>query len=180
MHGRPAFRYHRLVRLLSLLTVSLLAATASADPAPLPFEVVRVLGNTKQVLVYDHAHDTHVLLAPGSKFDDYVVIDVSGIGLTLEKQQERFTVYPRAARGLALDLEPHKASPGPPVIYSKTGATPAPAQVAAAPAPVAAPKVATRDASNAKTRMAGDLASLLTNDAKRVGSSPTRAAKLKP
>lgn len=152
------------MRLLSLLAVSLLTATASANPAPLPFEVVRVLANTKQVLVYDQEHNTHVLLAPGSKFNDYVVVDVSGVGLTVEKDQERFTVYPRAARGLALDLEPHKKSPGPPVIYSK------------APAPqVPAPPVATRVASNAKTQMAGDLASLLTKDSKpRVRSSSQR------
>lgn len=170
------------MRLLSLLTVSLLTATtAFADPAPLPFEVVRVLGSTKQVLVFDVQHNTHVLLAPGSKFDDYLVIDVSGIGLILERNQERFTVYPRAARGLALELEPNKAAPGPPVIYSKNGPTTEPAQVAAAPAPqVVAPQVATPASSKAKTQIAGELASLLTNESKHRGFSPTRAAKLKP
>lgn len=170
------------MRLLSLLTVSLLTATAFADPAPLPFEVVRVLGSTKQVLVFDVQHNTHVLLAPGSTFDDYLVIDVSGIGLILEKNQERFTVYPRAARGLALELEPNKAAPGPPVIYSKNGPTAAPSQVAAAPTPpVAAPQVAAPVARTAgKTQVAGELASLLTTESRHRGSSPTRAAKLKP
>jgi hypothetical protein len=167
------------VRLISLLTVSLLAATASADSAPLPFEVIRVLPNTKQVLVYDRANDTHVLLAPGSKVDDYVVVEISGVGLTLEKQAERLTVYPRAAKGLVMELEPDKNRP--PVIYSKSGPAAAPAQVAAAQAPQA-PQIAARTSGEAKTRIATDLASLLAVDAspRGRGSSPTRAAKLKP
>lgn len=187
MQRHPTFRYPWCVRLLSLLTVSLLAATASADPAPsspLPFEVIRVLPSTKQVLVYDRALNTHVLLAPGSKIGDYAVVDVSGIGLILEKQQERFTVYPRAAKGLVLDLEPEKSKNNPPVIFSKVGPDAAPVQVVAAPArQVAAPQVAARSGADAKkTRLASDLGSLLAVEPQRRvrGSSGAQGAKLKP
>lgn len=172
--------------MLTLLAVSLLAGAASADPAPFPFEVIRVLPSTKQVLVYDRALDTHVLLAPGSKVGDYVVVEISGVGLTLENKQERFTVYPRAARGLVMELEPNKNSP--PVIYSKAGpaAPAAPARIVAAPAPqVAAPQVVTRNAAEpnpktaeSKTGNATDLASLLTVDS-RPRSSSAQAAKRK-
>lgn len=116
------------MRLLSILTVTLFAATASADPRTLPFEVVHVLSNTQQVLVYDRAHDTHVLLTAGSSFEDYLVVEISGIGVTMESQQERFTVYPRAARGLALHLEPNENRL--PAVYSKVEPAPVPAQVA--------------------------------------------------
>jgi len=153
--------------------VSLLAATASADTGPIPFEVIRLLPETQQALVFDRGHNTHVLLAPGSTFDDYIVVEITGVGLTLQKQQERVTVHPRAAKGLALELEPKKGAP--PAIYSKTTPTPPP-QVAATPAP-AAPKVATADK---KTRVATDLAALLTTDSKPRAAGPSAAAKLKP
>lgn len=178
------------MRLLAALTVSLVAATASADPGPLPFEVIRVMANTQQVLVYDRAHNTHVLLAPGTTFEDYAVIEVSGIGLVVEKDKERFTVYPRAAKGLALELEPNKNAL--PQIYSTTNPVPSPAQVAAAspiaaPAPVtaptkgAAPRIAARS-TDAKTRIAADLASLLSTDTnvRKSGWSSSARAKLKP
>ena len=105
------------MRLLCILTVTLFAATASADPRTLPFEVVHVLGNTQQVLVYDRAHNTHVLLAAGSSFEDYLVVEIRGIGVTMESQQERFTVYPLAAQGLALHLESSENRL--PAVYSK-------------------------------------------------------------
>jgi hypothetical protein len=167
------------VRLLTLLTVSLLAGTASADTSKLSFEVVRLLPETNQALVFDRGHNTHVLLTAGATFEDYVVVEISGVGLTLQKQQERFTVHPIAAKGLALDLEPKKNAL--PVIYSNQKPTPGPAQVAAAPkvAPPKAesPKVATR--TDSKTRLGADLASLLT-DTKPRAQSPSHAAKLKP
>ena len=117
------------MRLLCILTVTLVAATASAGPRTLPFDVVNVLPNTHQVLVYDRAHNTHVLLAAGSNFEDYVVVEISGIGVTMESQQERFTVYPRAAQGLALDLD-QSSKNRLPAIFSKVEPAPAPAQVA--------------------------------------------------
>jgi hypothetical protein len=115
------------MRLVGVLFAVLLA-TSSAYAEPLPFEIVRMLPETSQVLVFDRAHNTHVLLQPGAKFDDYVVIDVSGLSMTVEKQQERLVVYPKEAKFLALNLLPRdpKASPLPPVIYGKSAPAPAP------------------------------------------------------
>jgi hypothetical protein len=108
-----------------LLVVALLgSATARAD-TPLPFEIVRMLPETNQVLVYDRAHNTHVLLQPGSMFEDYVVVDINGLGMTVEKQQQRYLVYPHEAKYLALNVlpPPANAPAPPPVIY---GTSPAP------------------------------------------------------
>lgn len=170
------------MRLLSFVMVSLLAATASADPTPpVSFEVIRLMPETQQALVFDRGHNTHVLLAPGSTFDDFTVVEISGVGLTLQKQQERLVVHPRAAKGLALDLEPRKNAP--PAIYSKTTpAAPDPVAVAPVSTPkapqVAAPKaVVTTDK---KTSVGTDLASLLTTNSKPRIAGPSPAAKLKP
>lgn len=162
--------------------VSLLAATASADPTPpVSFEVIRLMPETQQALVLDRGHNTHVLLAPGSSFDDYTVVEITGVGLTLQKQQERLVVHPRAAKGLALDLEPKKNAP--PAIYSKT-TPPAPDPVAVAPVSPKAPQVAAPKAvattTDKKTSVATDLASLLTSDSRPRIAGPSRAAKLKP
>lgn len=107
-----------------VLAVVLFGSTARAD-TPLPFEIVRMLPETNQVLVYDRAHNTHVLLQAGSMFEDYVVIEISGLGMTVEKQQQRFLVYPHEAKYLALNVlpPPPNAPPPPPVIY---GTSPAP------------------------------------------------------
>jgi len=115
-----------------LLAVVLATSTAYAESVP--FEIVRMLPETNQVLVFDRAHNTHVLLQPGAKFDDYVVIEVSGLKLTVEKQQERFVVYPREAKYLALNVLPRdqNVAPPPPVIYGKSvpAQVPVPTQVA--------------------------------------------------
>jgi hypothetical protein len=124
------FRYRYRMRLICILTVTLLAATVSADPRSLPFEIVNVLPNTQQVLVYDRAHNTHVLLAAGSNFEDYLVVEIKGIGVTMESQQERFTVYPRAAKGLALYLDEASSNNRPPAVYSQVEPAVAPVQVA--------------------------------------------------
>jgi hypothetical protein len=145
------------MRLVGVL-LAVLLATSSAYADPLPFEVVRMLPETSQVLVFDRAHNTHVLLQPGAKFDDYVVVEVSGMSMTVEKQQERFVVYPKEAKFLALNLLPRdpKAPPAPPVIYGKSAPALAPAQVAdAKPA-----DLKTRDAkktSDAKVQVAQGL-----------------------
>lgn len=112
------FRYRYRMRLLCILTVMLLAATASADSRTVPFEIVNVMPSTQQVLVFDRAHNTHVLLAAGSTFEDYLVVEVRGIGVTMEREQERFTVYPRAAQGLVLYLDESNQN-RPPAIYSQ-------------------------------------------------------------
>ncbi len=124
------FRYRYGMRLLCFLTVTLLAATVSADPRSLPFEIVNVLPNTQQVLVYDRVHNTHVLLAAGSNFEDYLVVEIKGIGVTMESQQERFTVYPRAAKGLALYLDEASSHNRPPAVYSQVEPASATVQVA--------------------------------------------------
>ena len=150
---------------------------------PLSFEVIRLLPETQQALVYDRGHNTHVLLAPGATFDDYVVVEITGVGLTVQKQQERYTVHPKAARGLALELEPKKNAP--PAIYSKT-TTAAPGQVAVT-TPAAQPQAVpgsipvppTTKMAEKKTRVATDLASLLTDSRPRV-AGPSASAKLKP
>jgi hypothetical protein len=119
------------MRLAGALLATLLT-TSAAYADKVPFEIVRMLPETQQVLVFDRAHNTHVLLQPGSQFEDYVVIEVSGIEMTVEKQQQRFTVYPREAQHLALNLLPRDpaAAPQAPVIYGKSIAAPAPTQVA--------------------------------------------------
>jgi hypothetical protein len=117
------------MRQLCILAVTFVAATAAADPRTVPFEIVNVLPTTQQVLVYDRAHNTHVLLAAGSSFEDFLVVEISGIGVIMENQQERFTVYPRAAHGLALHLESNQNRL--PAIYSKVEPPRAPSQIAA-------------------------------------------------
>jgi hypothetical protein len=118
------------MRLLSMLTVTLLAATAYADTPTVPVEVVHVLPDTQQVLVYDKVKNTHVLLTVGSAVGDDVVVEIDGIGMTLENaQNERFTVYPRAAQGLALNLDKTTKSDLP-AVYSSVDPMNAPAQVA--------------------------------------------------
>lgn len=112
------------MRALCILTVTLLAATAFAEPKTVPFEIVNVLPETQQVLVYDRARNTHVLLAPSSVLDDFTVVEITGIGVVVENNQERFTVYPRAARGLALNLHKSKTKRLP-AIYSTTPRPPA-------------------------------------------------------
>lgn len=148
-----------------LLAVVLASSTAYADSVP--FEIVRMLPETNQVLVFDRAHNTHVLLQPGAKFDDYVVIEVSGLKLIVEKQQERFVVYPREAKFLALNVLPRdqNLAPPPPVIYGKS--VPAPAQV---PAAVQVADVKKADAKKPvdKSQVAHDLAFAL-------AQGPTRA-----
>jgi hypothetical protein len=141
------------MRLLCILVVTLITATASADPGKPPFEIVSVLPSTKQVLVYDQAHNTHVLLAEGSTFEDYLVVEIGGIGVTMEREQQRFVVYPRAAQQLALELEPSKTVL--PKVFSKLESAP----VKIAPIPVRVAQTAA--ATDAKKRMAAELASML-------------------
>jgi len=112
-----------------LLFVVLATSTASADTPPLPFEIVSMLPETNQVLIYDRAHKTHVLLQPGSTFEDYTVLEIHGVDMIVEKQQQRFTVYPREAKYLSLNLYPPPPSQ-PPIIFTKSAAAPAPARVA--------------------------------------------------
>jgi hypothetical protein len=157
------------MRLAGVLLAVVLATTSTASADPLPFEIVRMLPETNQVLVFDRAHNTHVLLQPGSKFDDYVVVEVSGLDMVVEKQQQRFVVYPREARYLALTLFPRdqNAPPQPPVIYGKSVPAPIPGQVADAKSAKPA---------DTKVKVGRDLASALVY-------APTRALpslKLKP
>lgn len=122
-----------LTRLLGVL-VAVVLATSTAHADPLPFEIVRMLPETSQVLVFDRAHNTHVLLQPGATFGDYTVVSISGIDMIVEKAQERFVVYPKEAKFLALTVLPPKqnAAPQPPVIYGRSApaAAPAPAVIA--------------------------------------------------
>lgn len=114
-----------------MLTVTLVAATASADPHSVPFEVIHVLPDTQQVLVLDKEHNTHKLLTVGSAVGDDVVIAIDGIGMTLEDaNSDRFMVYPRAAQGLALALDKGTKSDLP-AVFSTTEPTPAPVEIAA-------------------------------------------------
>jgi hypothetical protein len=162
--------------------LALVLATSTAHASPLPFEIVRMLPETNQVLVFDRAHNTHVLLQPGATFDDYVVIEISGIAMTVEKQQERFVVYPREAKFLALSVLPRdqSAAPQPPVIYGRNQPVPA-----IAPATVVA--VTTRDAkkaNEAKTQVAQGLATALVQaparTAPRLPTLTTTIAPAKP
>jgi hypothetical protein len=161
------------MRLVSVLVVmGLVTSTAYADKVP--FEIVRMLPETTQVLVYDRAHNTHVLLQPGSQFGDYVVIEVSGIAMTVEKQQQRFTVYPREAQHLALNILPRdqNAPVQPPVIYGKSAPAPAPIQVAEANAIVAKAVDAKTTEAKAidakKTQVAREFALVLADSPPRV------------
>ena len=106
------------------VVLALVLASSAAYAERLPFEIVRLLPETDQVLVYDRANHTHVLLQPGSKFEDYTVIDVGGLDMVIEKDQQRFTVYPREAKFLSLSVLP-RAATQPPVIYTKAGPSPA-------------------------------------------------------
>lgn len=114
------------MRALCFLTVTLLTATASASPRTLPFEIVTVLPDTHQVLVLDKVHNTHLLLGVGSTFEDNLIVEINGIGVLMESNQEQFIVYPKAAKGLALELrDPHRVRL--PTIYGKVELVPAPA-----------------------------------------------------
>ncbi|HEY4178293.1 MAG TPA: hypothetical protein VGM90_15705 [Kofleriaceae bacterium] len=118
------------MRLLCMLTVTLFAATASADTHTVNVEVVRVLPDTQQVLVLDKTRNTHVLLTVGSAVGDDIVVSIDGIGMTLEtRENERFTVYPRAAQGLALNLDKSTKNDLP-AVYSTVEPTPASTEVA--------------------------------------------------
>ena len=157
-----------------LLAVVLATSTAYADSVP--FEIVRMLPETNQVLVFDRVHNTHVLLQPGAKFDDYVVVEISGLKLIVEKQQERFVVYPREAKYLALNVLPRdqNLAPPPPVIYGKSVPAPVPAQVADAKTLAVktadAKPVDTKKPVDAKSQLAQDLAYALAQT-----PTPTRA-----
>lgn len=140
------------MRLTGVLLATVLAtSTAYADSVP--FEIVRMLPETSQVLVFDRAHNTHVLLQPGAKFDDYVVVEISGLKLIVEKAQERFVVYPREAKFLALNVLPRdqNVAPPPPVIYGKSVPAPVPAQVAGTPTLDVKTADATKPVNAAKT-----------------------------
>lgn len=175
------------MRLVGVL-VAVVLATSTAKADPLPFEIVRMLPETSQVLVFDRAHNTHVLLQPGAKFGDYTVIQISGIDMVVEKAQERFVVYPKEAKFLALTVLPREqnAAPQPPVIYGRSApAVPAPApaaQVADVKRPADAKKT-----NESKAQVAQGLAMVLAetpSHAKpRVASpslTPAPTSKLKP
>lgn len=121
-----------MLKRLAGVVVAVVLATSTAQADPLPFEIVRMLPETSQVLVFDRAHNTHVLLQPGAKFDDYTVIEIRGIDMIVEKAQQRFVVYPREAKFLALTVLPpaQNAAPQPPVIYGRSAPAALPAQVA--------------------------------------------------
>lgn len=157
-----------------LLAVVLATSTAYADSVP--FEIVRMLPETNQVLVFDRAHNTHVLLQPGAKFDDYTVIEVSGLKLTVEKQQERFVVYPREAKYLALNVLPRdqNIAPPPPVIYGKSVPAAIQGQVAAA-TPVAVPPIAATPV--AVTPVAATPIAVTAVDAKKPVDAKAQAAQ---
>jgi hypothetical protein len=185
------------------LAVVLSTSTAYANTNPLPFDIVRMLPETKQVLVYDRASNKHVLLEPGATFDDYVIIDISGFEMIVEKEQQRFAVYPRDAKLLALSVLPRDLNTParPPVIYGKSVPAPVLPQVADAKTIDTKTRVAktidakTTDAktSNAQTvdpnkQVARDLASVLAFTPPRTtprpptpaSSSTLHSAKLKP
>ena len=122
------------MRLVGILFAVVLFGSAAYADTPLPFEIVRMLPETNQVLIFDRAHNTHVLLQPGSMFEDYVVVDVSGLGMTVEKQQQRYLVYPHEAKYLALNVlpPPPNAPATPPIIYGTSPAPLLPDRVASA------------------------------------------------
>ncbi len=130
------------MRLLGVL-LTLVLATSRTFADPVPFEIVHLLSDTGQVLVFDRAHNTHVLLQPGSQFGDYTVIEINDVSMTVEKQQERFVVYPREARTLTLTVYATAASKDP-VLFSTTA--PGPARVADAKAPGAKPAASAKAA----------------------------------
>lgn len=112
----------------ALVTLALSASSSFADRPP--FEVVRVLPETSQVLVYDRADDTHVLLAPGSMLHDYTLVELSGIGMIVERGAERITMYPKGAQDIALDLTPNHPVPSP-AVFGKLPFAPGSGTVAA-------------------------------------------------
>jgi len=118
---------------LAGVVLAVVLATSIANADPLPFEIVRMLPETNQVLVFDRGHNTHVLLQPGVTFGDYTVVEISGIDMIVQKGAERFVVYPKEAKFLALTVLPPKqnAAPQPPVIYGRSNpaAAPAPAVI---------------------------------------------------
>lgn len=91
------------MRLVGALAILVLAASSSYADRP-PFEVVRVLQDTDQVLVFDRITHKHVLLEAGSTLDDYAVVEISGGGMIVEKQQERTAMYPLAMAEIAVSL----------------------------------------------------------------------------
>jgi hypothetical protein len=167
-----------LLRLAGVL-VAVVLATSTVQADPLPFEIVRMLPETSQVLVFDRVHNTHVLLQPGAKFDDYTVIEIRGIDMVVEKAQERFVVYPREAKYLALTVLPRaqNAAPLPPVIYGRSAPAPAPAQVADGNAVDAKKTVDTKRATESKAQVAQGLALVLAETPKQAAPR-TRAPSL--
>lgn len=167
-----------------VLAVVLATSTANADP--LPFEIVRMLPETNQVLVFDRGHNTHVLLQPGVTFGDYTVVEISGIDMIVQKGAERFVVYPKEAKFLALTVLPPKqnAAPQPPVIYGRS--TPA-----AAPAPAVIADTNAKRPSESKAAVAQSLGMALADAPARATSrvasptltltvAPPVASKMKP
>ena len=141
------------MRLLGAIVVVVLATSNAYAERP-PFEVVQVLAETNQVLVFDRGNNKHVLLEPGATFDDYMVVEISGSGMVVQKQQERIIMYPRGMRGLALNLDKdEKGQPQP--VYGKV-------------APPTGPAVAVSTKSD---KVAIELAQLLT------GAPTTRAPR---
>ena len=151
-----------------VLALVLASSTAYADK--MPFEVVRVLPETGQVLVFDRPNNTHVLLKPGEVFRDYSIVEISGIGMIVEKDQKRTAMYPLGAQGIVLNLQ-HTDDQVQPVFGKSSQPPPSPA-----PAPVVASVpvfVKSEMKTEAKSaRVAIELASLLT-------AAPPRLARLK-
>ena|SRR5436190_13077536 len=155
------------MRLVGVL-VALVLATSTVYAEKMPFEVVRVLPETGQVLVFDRPNNTHVLLKPGDVFHDFSIVEISGIGMIVEKDQQRTAMYPRGAREIVLNLQRTDDTIQP--VFGKTSPPPppAPASVVATTTVVASTKAAPTKSS----RVAIELASLLT-------TAPARATRLK-
>jgi hypothetical protein len=133
----------------AFLVLALATSTSFADDRP-PFEVVSALPKTEQVLVFDRTNNTHVLVKPGSIIDDYAVVEINGIGMVVEKDGVRTTMYPLRAQEIVLSLEtPDK---NPPAIYGKNPVKTPPANVADIGGQAADPKA----------NVAVELASMLT------------------
>jgi hypothetical protein len=159
------------MRLAGVFVVLILATSTAYAGDPLPFEIVRMLPETNQVLVYDRAHNTHLLLQPGSTFEDYTVIEVGGLDMVIEKDQQRFTVYPREAKYLSLNLYPRAVTTQPPIIFGKSAPAPAPT------------KVADTKTTDAKVKAANELAIAMTTQPPRARptlSAPVLSSKLAP
>jgi len=152
------------------VVLALVLASSTAYAEKMPFEVVRVLPETGQVLVFDRPANTHVLLKPGEVFHDYSIVEISGIGMIVEKDQKRTAMYPLGAQGIVLNLQ-HTDDQVEPV-FGKAQPPPAPAPVVAT-AKIDIPAMALQTKVEAKSaRVAIELASMLT-------AAPPRIARLK-